>query len=71
MQEQSERQSQNISEPYETAPPHRRLLKDMDESLACIDLDYEHEMQRIHCSWIEGGQGHFLTSYMGIIGELE
>eukprot|EP00977_Amphora_coffeiformis_P028349 scaffold34935_cov189-Amphora_coffeaeformis.AAC.5 len=64
MQEQSERQSQNLSEPFddaETAPvsPHR-LLKDMDESLACIDLEYEHEMQIKHCSWIEGGQGHFL-----------
>lgn len=63
MQEQSERESQNISEPYDTESAlvsPRRMLRDMDESLACIDLDYEHEMQRKHCSWIEGGQGHFM-----------
>eukprot|EP00978_Attheya_sp_CCMP212_P016691 scaffold43955_cov50-Attheya_sp.AAC.1 len=35
------------------------LYQYMDESLACIDRDYEHEMQRKHCSWIEqpDGQG--------------
>ena len=36
------------------------MLTDMDESLMCIDLDYEHEMQQKHCSWIQGGQGHFM-----------
>jgi hypothetical protein len=69
MQEQSERESLHISqhEPYDAesesarvSPRHTSMLKDMDESLVCIDLDYEHEMQREHCSWIEGGQGHFM-----------
>lgn len=42
---------------------HSRLLcqmiRDMDESLASIDRDYEHVMQRKRCNWIEkaGGQG--------------
>lgn len=58
MQEQSERESRNMSESVVISP--RRILRDMDKSLACIDLDYEHEMQRKHCIWIEGGEGHFM-----------
>lgn len=37
-----------------------RVMKDMDESLLYVDLEYEHDMQREHCIWIENGQGHFL-----------
>lgn len=63
MQEQSERESRNMSESYDPESvviSPRRILRDMDESLACIDLDYEHEMQRKYCIWIEGGEGHFM-----------
>eukprot|EP00978_Attheya_sp_CCMP212_P023531 scaffold72368_cov61-Attheya_sp.AAC.4 len=66
MQEQSERENRNASESYDAesalvfvSVSPRRMMRDMYESLTCIDLDYEHEMQRKHCSWIEraGGQG--------------
>jgi hypothetical protein len=55
MQKQSERENRNASESYYDAELAGscflsvlplRMMRDMDESLTCIDLDYEHEMQQ-------------------------
>ncbi|KAG7364721.1 hypothetical protein IV203_037923 [Nitzschia inconspicua] len=64
MQEQSERESRflshgsNDSQMAVVSP--RRVPRDMDESLACIDLEYEHWMQQKLCSLIEGANEYFM-----------